>query len=97
MKIEDRIDYIVNWIKDYIKSTNKDSTSLVIGVSGGIDSSVTSTLCAKTGLKTLVISLPIRQNEHQHSLSLRHIEWLKHNFENVQSFQESQKSIVQQH
>jgi len=86
MKIEDRIDYIVNWIKDYIKSTNKDSTSLVIGVSGGIDSSVTSTLCAKTGLKTLVISLPIRQNKQQHSLSLRHAEWLQNNFKNVVSY-----------
>ncbi len=86
MKIEDRIDYIVNWIKDYIKSTNKDSASLVIGVSGGIDSSVTSTLCAKTGLKTLVISLPIRQNKQQHSLSLRHAEWLQNNFKNVVSY-----------
>ena len=58
----------------------------MIGISGGIDSAVTSTLCAKTKLKTLLVSMPIKQNKDQHSLSLEHIEWLKSNFENVESY-----------
>ena len=58
--------------------------SLVIGISGGIDSSVSSTLSAMTGLKTIVLSMPIKQKDTQHDLSLRHQEWLKKNFKNVQ-------------
>ena len=80
MLISKRIDYIVNWINTY---ANKNKFSLVIGVSGGIDSAVTSTLCAKTNIKTIVVSMPIRQNEMQHSLSLDHIKWLKYNFDNI--------------
>ena len=51
MKISERVDYIKNWINDYCKSMPKEPESLVIGISGGIDSSVTSTLCALTGKK----------------------------------------------
>ena len=86
MKTEDRIAYIVKWICDYTKSIKKQPVCLVVGVSGGIDSSVTSTLCAKTNLKTIVVSMPIRQNMNQHSLSLRHIKWLEENFQNVSSY-----------
>ena len=57
----------------------------MVGISGGIDSAVTSTLCAKTNLKTILVSMPIRQNNNQHSLSLEHIEWLKSKFSNVES------------
>ena len=57
---------------------------MVIGISGGIDSSVSSTLSAMTGLKTIVLSMPIKQKDTQHDLSLRHQEWLKKNFKNVQ-------------
>ena len=46
---------ITNWIKEYAKKYNKN---LVIGISGGIDSAVTSTLCAETNLKTIVVSMP---------------------------------------
>ena len=83
MIISQRIDFIINWIKQY---ANENSFSLVIGVSGGIDSAVTSTLCAMTNIKTIVVSMPIRQNEEQHSLSLEHMKWLKLNFNNVSDY-----------
>ena len=59
--------------------------SLVIGISGGIDSSVSSTLSAMTGLKTFVLSMPIKQNSQQHDLSLKHQEWLVSKFKNVEA------------
>ena len=59
--------------------------SLVIGISGGIDSSVSSTLSAMTGLKTIVLSMPIKQKSNQHDLSLKHQEWLVNKFSNVES------------
>ena len=76
--------FIKNWILDYVNSMPKKAESLVIGISGGIDSSVSSTLSAMTGLKTIVLSMPIKQKDIQHDLSLRHQEWLKKNFKNVQ-------------
>ena len=83
MNIEQKIDFIIAWIKNYIKDLKFQPVSLVIGVSGGVDSALTSTLCAKTGLKTIAISMPIKQNINQHDLSLRHLNWLKDNFTNV--------------
>ena len=83
MNSKDKINFIVNWIKNYTKSINKQPVSLIIGVSGGVDSALTSTLCAKTGLKTIAISMPIKQNPSQHNLSLRHLEHLKKNFDNI--------------
>ena len=62
------------------------ANSLVIGISGGIDSSVSSTLCALTGMKTIVLSMPIKQKSTQHDLSLKHQEWLKKNFSNVEGY-----------
>jgi NAD+ synthase len=59
--------------------------SLVIGISGGIDSSVSSTLSAMTGLKTIVLSMPIKQKSHQHDLSLKHQDWLVNKFKNVEA------------
>ena len=85
MLVNQRIDFVSNWINNYIDQSSNKSFNLVIGVSGGIDSAVTSTLCAKTNKKTIVISMPIRQNKNQHSLSLEHIDWLKLNFSNVES------------
>ena len=61
-----------------------EAKTLVIGVSGGIDSSVTSTLCALTGKKTIILSMPINQIQDQHNLSLKHQEWLKNKFKNVE-------------
>ena len=76
--------FIKDWILNYVNSMPKKAKSLVIGISGGIDSSVSSTLSAMTGLKTIVLSMPIKQKDTQHDLSLRHQEWLKKNFKNVQ-------------
>ena len=59
---------------------NKNIISL-----GGIDSSVSSTLSAMTGIKTIVLSMPIRQKDNQHDLSLKHLEWLIKNFKNVEA------------
>ena len=73
--MKDKVEHIVNWIKDYADKNNK--TTLVMGVSGGIDSSVVSTLSAMTGLKTIAISMPIKQKSFQHDLSLKHQDWLK--------------------
>ena len=85
MNSQNTIDYISNWIKDYVSSLDFQPVSLVIGVSGGIDSAVTSALCAKTGFKTIAVSMPIKQNSTQHDLSLKHLDWLKKNFENVET------------
>ena len=75
MNTKNKIAYISNWIKDYAISINKNPTTLIIGDSGGVDSALTSTLCARTGLKTIAISMPIKQNSSQHDLSLRHLEF----------------------
>ena len=83
MQTSERIDYIKNWINEYCKSMSKEPDSLVVGISGGIDSSVTSTICALTGKKTIVLSMPIKQIKKQHDLSLRHQKWLENKFKNV--------------
>jgi len=83
MNSDKKIEHISNWIKEYIISLHFQSPSLIIGVSGGIDSAVTSTLCCKTGFKTIAVSMPIKQNASQHDLSLKHLDWLNANFNNV--------------
>ena len=84
METTKKIDFIKNWILNYVNSMPRKAESLVIGISGGIDSSVSSTLSAMTGLKTIVLSMPIKQKPAQHDLSLAHQEWLKKNFKNVE-------------
>ena len=79
---QDLANDITHWIKNYAES-NCIST-LVIGVSGGIDSAVTSTLSAKTGLPTIVLNMPINQDPEQYELSNKHIYWLESNFDNVE-------------
>jgi NAD+ synthase len=81
MQTEKVVDYIVNWLKDY--ATNAGMKGFVIGISGGIDSAVTSTLCAKTGLPLLCLEMPIHQAPSQVSRALNHINWLKSNFNHV--------------
>ena len=73
---------ISDWIRDYAWENN--ISTLVVGVSGGVDSAVTSTLCAKTGLRTKVINMPINQNISQYNLSNQHIGWLKGKWDNVE-------------
>ena len=75
-------DDITAWIADYAESNG--ISTLVIGVSGGIDSAVTSTLSAKTGLTTIVLNMPIHQDRKQNELSNKHISWLESNFDNVE-------------
>ncbi|MBI04502.1 MAG: NAD(+) synthase [Pelagibacteraceae bacterium] len=85
MNLDEKIDYISSWIKKYTQNIKFQPVTLVIGVSGGVDSALTSTLCAKTGLKTIAVSMPIKQNINQHNLSLRHLNWLNENFKNVET------------
>ena len=85
MKPLEKAQFISNWIKDYVEKMPSKAQSLVIGISGGIDSSVSSTLSAMTGLKTIVLSMPIKQKATQHDLSLKHQEWLVKNFKNVEA------------
>lgn len=75
--------HIVKWLSDY--SANSRTNGFVIGISGGIDSAVASTLCALTGMRTVVITMPIRQFKAEHDRSIEHINWLKANFKNVES------------
>ena len=85
MNPSEKTKYISNWIKTYVDQMPVQAKSLVIGISGGIDSSVSSTLSAMTGLKTIVLTMPIKQKENQHDLSLKHKEWLMKNFKNVEA------------
>ena len=85
MKTPEKVKYISNWILSYANSMPKKAESLVIGISGGIDSSVSSTLSAMTGLNTIVLSMPINQIKSQHDLSIKHQEWLVKNFKNVKA------------
>jgi len=82
MNSKDKINYISDWIKSYADSNG--FKSLVIGISGGIDSAVTSTLSAKTGLKTIVANMPILEHKVTNDRGLSHITWLKKNFKNVE-------------
>jgi len=84
MNAKEKIKYISNWIGDYVKNMPVSAKSLVIGVSGGIDSSVSSTLSAMTGLRTIVLCMPIKQHKSQHDLSIKHKDWLIKNFNNVE-------------
>ena len=85
MNTPEKVKYISSWIKKYVDQMPSKAQSLVIGISGGIDSSVSSTLSAMTGLKTIVLTMPIKQIENQHDLSLKHQQWLIKNFKNVEA------------
>ena len=85
MTPSEKVTFISNWIKNYVDNMPTKAGSLVIGISGGIDSSVSSTLSAMTGIKTIVLSMPIKQKSHQHDLSIKHQEWLVKNFKNVEA------------
>ena len=81
MNSEKVANYIVNWLKSY--SEESGVNGFVIGVSGGVDSAVTSMLCAKTGLPTVCVEMPIHQDESQVFRSEEHISLLKSKFDNV--------------
>ena len=81
MNAEKVTNHIVKWLKDYAE--NAKVKGFVVGISGGIDSAVTSTLCAKTGLTTICVELPIHQAESQVNRGNEHIAQLKRRFKNV--------------
>ena len=81
MQVDKVTQHIVDWLRDY--TTNAGMKGFVVGVSGGIDSAVTSTLCARTGLEVLCLEMPIHQAESQVSRAMNHIAWLKENYPNV--------------
>jgi NAD+ synthase len=85
MKVSEKIIYISNWIKSYVDNMPTKAQSLIIGISGGIDSSVSSTLSAMTGLKTIILSMPIKSKLIHNDLSLKHQNWLIKNFKNVKA------------
>ncbi|HNP67290.1 MAG TPA: NAD(+) synthase [Aequorivita sp.] len=85
MQTEKVIEYIVDWLKTYAQDAKMDG--FVIGISGGIDSAVTSALCAKTGLDLLCVEMPIHQASSQVSRAVNHIAWLKENFVKVEKIE----------
>ncbi|MAV58602.1 MAG: NAD(+) synthase [Candidatus Marinimicrobia bacterium] len=81
MNLENKIS---NWLKLYLQ--NNSMKCFVVGISGGIDSALTSTLCAMTGVKTIVVTMPIHQNKNETNRGIKHIAWLKDNFSSVEDF-----------
>ena len=80
MNVIQRVDTIKNWIINYVNSMPKKADTLVVGVSGGIDSAVVSTISSMTGIDTIVLSMPIKQIKTQDDLSKLHCNWLVENF-----------------
>ena len=81
MKTKDVIKHITTWLTNY--SDSSKTNGFVVGISGGIDSAITSTLCALSGKNTLCILMPIHQNEQEFNRSSEHVKWLKSKFSNV--------------
>lgn len=94
MKKKEIIDYIVAWLTAYSNASKTDG--FVIGVSGGIDSALTSTLCAMTGKKVICLNLPIRQHHTEYDRGNVHIEWLQKNYPNVSSAEVNLSSIFEE-
>ena len=85
MNTEKVVEFIVSWLKNYVKNSN--SKGFVVGVSGGIDSAVTSTLCALTGFPVLCVEMPIHQGKNQISRAKEHIAHLKEKFDHITSIE----------
>ena len=88
-----KIDYICSWIKKYVNAMSSPAQSLVVGISGGIDSSLTSTLCAKTGINTIVVKLPIFKNTKNCDI---HAKWLDENFNNIECIELNLSDVFKQ-
>ena len=85
MKKKEVIDHIVHWLRAYSEHSN--TNGFVVGISGGIDSALTSTLCAMTGKKVICLNMPIHQNKVEYDRGHEHIDWLKKKFEHVTSYE----------
>ena len=83
MNNQDKIDFIVGWIADYVSKMPNPAKSLIVGVSGGIDSALTSTLASMTGLRTFALSMPISTSTNNSTLSSTHGKWLEEKFTNT--------------
>ncbi len=83
MNNQDKINFIVGWITDYVSKMPNPAKSLIVGVSGGIDSALTSTLASMTGLRTFALSMPISTSSNNSSLSSVHGQWLEDKFANT--------------
>lgn len=94
MQTEKVAEHIINWLKEY--ATKSNMNGFVVGISGGIDSAVTSTLCAKTGMPTLCLEMPIHQDTKQISRARKHIDALKHNFANVSNLEVNLTPVFEQ-
>ncbi len=102
MRNKEIIDHITNWLNSYCD--NSKQNGFIVGISGGIDSALTSTLCALTGKKVLLVSMPIRQRNNEYQRALKHIEFLEKKYLNVnsidinltQTFEIFEKTIPQQ-
>lgn len=81
MQTEKVVQYLTEWLKNYVAKSN--TNGFVIGISGGIDSAVTSALCAKTGLQLTCVEMPIHQADNQVGRAKNHIKWLQENFDNI--------------
>ncbi|MFK8045954.1 MAG: NAD(+) synthase [Crocinitomicaceae bacterium] len=84
MLVDKVAEHIINWLKTYAEKANV--SGFIVGISGGIDSAVTSTLCAKTGLKVICVEMGIHQNENEVNRGLEHISWLESEHSNVTHF-----------
>lgn len=82
MKSRETIDHIVDWLKSYCETTGLNG--FVVGISGGIDSAVTSALCALTGKPVCVVTMPIHQTKQEFDRAEEHINWLVDSFENIE-------------
>lgn len=94
MQTEKVIDLIVQWLKSY--SENANMQGFVLGISGGIDSAVVSTLCAKTGLSVLCVEMPIHQDKTHIDRGREHIRFLESNFKNVSSIESNMTSVFEE-
>jgi NAD+ synthase len=83
MKNKEVVEHIVAWLKHYSDQSN--TKGFVIGISGGIDSAVTSTLCAMTGKELICLNMPIHQHKAEYDRGHEHIDWLKKKFPKVTS------------
>ncbi len=94
MKKKEMIGHMVNWLKSYSDKSGTDG--FVIGISGGIDSALTSTLCALTDKKVICLNMPIRQTKQEYDRGNAHIQWLKNKFTNVTSAEVDLTAIFEQ-
>ena len=83
--MEQLASYIVQWLSTYCREAQQHG--FIVGISGGVDSALTSTLCAKTGLKTILLSMPIHQQPEQLLRARNHMDWLVEKYSNVETME----------